>query len=71
MKGSYDIVRDELDFTARVKLLKDENILGKFLIRPVTWTFSKLLLEFRLKGSADDPRWEYVSVIDRMMEAIK
>ena len=71
MKGSYDIVKDELDFTARVKLLKDENILGKFLIRPVTWTFSKLLLEFRLKGSADDPRWEYVSVIDRMMEAIK
>ncbi len=71
MKGRYDIVKDELDFTARVKLLKDENILGRYLIRPVTWTFSKLLLEFRLKGTADNPRWEYVSVIDRMMEAIK
>lgn len=71
MHGKYDIVNDKLDFRVRVKLMKDENLLGKFLIRPVTWTFSKLLMEFRLVGTADKPRWEYISVIDRVMEAIK
>jgi hypothetical protein len=71
MNGEYDIVNDKLDFRARVKLMKDENLLGKLLIRPVTWTFSKLLMEFRLVGTADSPHWEYISVIDRVMEAIK
>ena len=66
-EGTYDIVRDNLDFSVRVRFMKDDSFLGRFLIRPITWTFSKLLLEFKVTGSLDDPKWEYISVIDRIL----
>lgn len=66
-KGSYDMVNDDLDFTVRVQFLKNESVLGKYLIRPIMWPFTKLLLEFRATGPIDDPDWEYISVLDRIM----
>ena len=65
-EGQYDMVNDNLDFTVRVQLMKDESILGKYLIRPIMWPFTKLLLEFRAKGPIGDPEWDYISVIDRI-----
>ena len=65
--GQYDIVNDNLDFMVRVQLMKDESILGKYLIRPIMWPFTKLLLEFRVSGSMDDPDWDYISVLDRII----
>lgn len=65
--GTYNIPDDNLDFTVRVQLLKNESVLGKYLIRPILWPFSKLLLEFKATGSVENPDWEYISVLDRIM----
>ena len=70
MYGKFDAVRDRLDFTARVQFTKKDSLAGKIL-HPLAWPFTKLLLEFRLTGSPDNPKWQYVSVIDRVMEAAK
>lgn len=63
--GSYDIVKDNLDFTARVQFMKKESIAGK-IIHPLTYPFTKLLLEFKLTGQIDDPNWEYIQILDRI-----
>ena len=70
MYGQLDTVRDQLDFTARVQFTKKDSFAGKIL-HPLAWPFTKLLLEFRVKGTSSRPEWEYVSVIDRVLEATK
>ena len=69
MYGQFDAVQNKLDFTARVQFAKKDSIAGK-LLHPLAWPFTKLLLEFRLTGSADEPKWTYISVIDRVIEAV-
>ena len=64
--GTYSMPDDAIDFTARVRLFKNDSIIGK-IANPITWTFSKLLLEFKVYGSLDDPKWKYISVIDRLL----
>jgi hypothetical protein len=63
--GSYSIPDDHLDFTARVRLFKNDSFIGK-LTSPFTWTFSKLLLEFNVRGPIDKPEWNYISVLERL-----
>lgn len=63
--GEYDIPDDQLDFTVRVQFLKKESILGT-IVHPVTWPFTKLLLEFKASGSIYKPKWDYISVLDRI-----
>lgn len=70
MYGTFDSVRDVLDFTVRVQFTKKDSVAGKIL-HPLAWPFTKLLLEFRLTGSTTQPKWTYVSVIDRVMEVAK
>ena len=60
-EGTYDLVKDRLDFRARVALTKNDSLLGK-LATPITWPFSNLaqvLLDFGIHGSLDDPTWTY------------
>ena len=64
--GTYDIPKDNLDFTVRVRFLKNESIVSK-LVHPITWPFTKLLLEFKARGPIDNPTWDYVSIIDRVL----
>ena len=64
--GKYDIPADKLDFTVRLQLLKNDSFLGK-LVHPVMFPFSKLLLEFKVTGSANDPKWDYIRVLDRIL----
>ena len=71
MEGQFDAVRNDMHFTVRVQFSKDDTLLGKYLINPVTWPFTKLLMEFRLTGSPENPKWEYVSVVDRVLEVLK
>ena len=71
MDGSFDTVKNALDFNVRVLFSRDDTLMGKYFIRPVTWPFSKLLLEFKLTGSSDKPQWEYISIIDRVINIIK
>ena len=70
MYGSLDTTVDKLDFTVRVQFTKKDSIVGK-LLHPLTWPFTKLLLEFRLTGSAGEPKWKYISVVDRVLEVVK
>lgn len=64
--GSYDIPADNLDFKVTVQLLRNDTFLSK-LVRPVTFPFTKLLLEFRVTGPVENPKWKYVSVLDRIL----
>ena len=66
MYGHYDSVNDSLDYTARVQFTKKDSVMGK-IIHPLTWPFTKLLLEFKLGGTGENPKWEYISVIDRVL----
>ena len=70
MYGWFDSVRNEQDFTVRVQFAKKDSWLGKVL-HPLAWPFTKLLLEFRLTGSPENPHWQYVSVVDRVLEVIR
>ena len=70
MYGTFDATRDSLDFTVRVQFTKRDSIMGKVL-HPITWPFTKLMLEFRLTGTSDEPKWSYVSVIDRVVDVAK
>ena len=65
-KGSYSIPDDNLDFKVRVRLFKNDSIIGK-IANPITWTFSKLLLEFKVYGPIKNPKWDYISVLERLL----
>ncbi len=64
--GSYDVVKDNLDLTVRLQLMRNDTFVSK-LVRPITFPFTKLLMEFRVEGSADEPNWRYISVLDRIL----
>ena len=66
-EGAYDMVKDDLNFIVRVRFMRDDSILGKYFIRPITWTFSKLLMEFSVSGSIKEPQWQYISIVDRVL----
>lgn len=68
--GQHDFVNDRLDFTARVQFTKKDSLVGQVL-HPLAWPFTKLLLEFKLTGSSEDPKWSYISVVDRVLEVAK
>ena len=70
MEGSFDAVRNALDFNVRVQFARSDSLVGKVL-HPIVWPFTKLLLEFKLTGTAEDPKWSYVTVLDRVMEVVK
>ena len=70
MYGWLDLARGAQDFTVRVQFAKSDSMLGKIL-HPLTWPFTKLLLEFKLTGSPEKPEWKYVSVIDRVVEVVR
>ena len=70
MYGQFDAVKNEMDFTVRVQFTKKDSLLGK-LLHPLTWPFTKLLLEFKLTGTPEDTKWNYISVIDRVLEVAK
>ncbi len=59
--GVYDIVKDKLDFRARVTMTRNDSLLAK-LATPITWPFAnlaKVLLDFSIQGSLDAPTWTY------------
>ena len=67
--GTYDIPNDKLDFSARVTLTKNEGFFAT-LATPITWPFanlSKMLLDFKIFGSLEQPEWKYNrNLMDRL-----
>ena len=70
MYGQMDATTGKLDYTVRVQFTKKDSIAG-MILHPLTWPFTKLLLEFKLTGTAEDPQWEYISVLDRVLDVVK
>ncbi len=68
--GTYDICADNLDLTARVQVLKEENLMSK-IIHPITYPVSKLLLEFKATGSVNEPKWDNITLLDRTGHGLK
>ncbi len=70
MYGQFDAVRNQLDFIVRVQFTRKDSMLGKVL-HPLTWPFTKLLLEFKLEGTPEHPTWTYLSVVHRLLEVVQ
>lgn len=68
-KGTYDIARDRLDFVVRANIFKKKTWLGK-ITRLVTFPFSRLLLEFHVFGSLGKTDWSYVTILDKITDAL-
>ncbi len=68
-KGTYDIAKDDLKFTVHVALFRKKTIAGT-ISRIVTFPFKKLLLEFKVFGSIDNPDWSYVNILEKINDQI-
>jgi hypothetical protein len=68
-KGHYAMPEDKLDFLVQAGIFKRGTLIGKFT-RLLTLPFSKLLLEFRVQGSAANPTWEYLGILQRIAETV-
>lgn len=68
--GTYDLVRDELDFRGQVRLLKSGNI-ASYIVHPVLSVVTSLLAEFRVSGPITDPVWEYYGPLDKLKELFR
>ena len=68
-KGTYSFPADNLDFNVRASIFKQRTWLGR-IVQIVTFPFSKLLLEFRVKGSINTPIWEYRGVLERIVDTV-
>jgi hypothetical protein len=68
-KGTYDMPADSIDLTVHVALFRKTSIAGK-ITRLFTFPFQKLLLEFKVYGSAEDPQWSYVTILEKIVDQI-
>ena len=57
-RGTYNLVTDKFNFVVRANIFKQKTIAGK-ISRLVTLPFSRLLLEFKVFGSLENPDWSY------------
>lgn len=67
--GTYSFPADQLDFNVRTSIFKRRTWLGR-IVQIVTFPFSKLLLEFRVKGPVESPVWEYRGVLERIADSV-
>ena len=68
-RGTYELATDKLNFVVRANIFKQKTIAGK-ITRFVTMPFTRLLLEFKVFGSLENPDWSYVSIIEKITEGI-
>lgn len=66
--GSYNMVTDKLEFTVRASIFKRRTWLGK-ITNLITLPFTRLLLEFKVFGSLENPDWSYVNIIEKISDA--
>ncbi len=67
--GTYNMNTDKLDFTVRVSIFRQKTIAGR-IVRLVTLPFSRLLLEFKVFDSLENPNWTYVNIIERITDGL-
>ena len=62
--GSYDIASNNLEAHARAQIFKKDSLIG-LLTQPITSALMKMLLEFRVYGPIEDPKWAYSTPVTR------
>ena len=65
-KGTYDIAKDNLDFTVQLQFTRHDSILGQYFVRPLLWPFTKLLMEYKVRGPIDNAEWDYQGMLDKV-----
>lgn len=68
-KGTYNFPTDQVDFSVQASIFKRRTWLGT-ISRIVTFPFAKLLMEFRVTGSANHPAWEYRGILERIIDSV-
>jgi hypothetical protein len=68
-RGTYDIPQDRLRFDVQASIFKRRTFLGK-LTQLVSLPFARLLLEFRVSGTATQPDWEYRGILERIVDTV-
>ena len=62
ISGTCDLTDNRINFIAHCTVFKKESFLGKYLIQPILWPFTKLLTEFEVTGTASEPKLRNTSV---------
>ena len=68
-KGTYDMPNDDINLIIHVALFKKRTIAGR-ITRIITFPFQKLLLEFKVYGTIEDPQWTYVTILEKIVDQI-
>lgn len=68
-KGACNLQTEALDFVVRANLFKQKTLAGK-ITHFVTMPFTRLLLEFKLFGTFDNPEWSYASIIEKITDGL-
>jgi hypothetical protein len=68
-KGTYNLIRDDLNVTVRANIFRKDSIAGR-VTRIITLPFNRLLLEFLVTGPASQPRWNYRGIIQRIVGTV-
>ncbi len=66
-RGNYNIDTDRIDFVVRANIFRQRTFAGRlthFLALP----FSRMLLEFKVFGTLENPDWSYVNIIERITD---
>ena len=66
--GNYSFDKS-VDFLVQIKLMKSDPFFAK-IVRFITWPITKLL-EFRLEGTVDEPRWYAVNFSSELLEKLR
>lgn len=68
-KGTYNLIQDDLDVTVRANIFRKDSIAGR-VTRIISLPFNRLLLEFQVAGPANQPRWNYRGIIQRIVGTV-
>ncbi|MEI7898869.1 MAG: AsmA-like C-terminal region-containing protein [bacterium] len=68
-KGSYNIENETLNGVMRVNIFREKTIAGR-ITHFITLPFIRLLLEFKLAGTFDNPQWSYVNIVERITDGL-
>ena len=63
--GAYDIAANNLEAHARAQIFKKDSLMG-LLTQPITSALMKMLLEFRVYGPIEEPKWSYSTPVTRL-----
>ncbi len=68
-KGSCNLDTEALDFVMRANVFRQRTIAGR-ITHFVTLPFTRLLLEFKLLGTRDNPEWSYANIIEKITDGL-